>query len=55
MSISQAMNLQVIAEGVESQGQVDLLLAMGCQVGQGYHFSRPFPIDQIPAYLARQA
>lgn len=55
VSISQAMNLQVIAEGVESQGQVDLLLAMGCQVGQGYHFSRPFPIDQIPAYLARQA
>jgi EAL domain-containing protein (putative c-di-GMP-specific phosphodiesterase class I) len=33
--------MTLIAEGIESQAQVDMLLAMGCLYGQGYLFSKP--------------
>jgi EAL domain-containing protein (putative c-di-GMP-specific phosphodiesterase class I) len=43
--------LEVIAEGVESEGQAALLEEMGCDMAQGYHFARPLPPEDIPALL----
>jgi sensor c-di-GMP phosphodiesterase-like protein len=37
------LNLRVIAEGVESKGQLDFLRARGCHVAQGYYFSPALP------------
>ena len=41
--LGHALGLSVIAEGVETQGQVDLLRVAGASHLQGYHFSRPVP------------
>jgi EAL domain-containing protein (putative c-di-GMP-specific phosphodiesterase class I) len=36
-----------LAEGVETQGQLEYLAERGCTLGQGFYFSRPLPADQI--------
>ena len=41
------LNLKVVAEGVETQQQLDLLNAAGCDFGQGYFFSRPIPVEEF--------
>ncbi len=41
ISFANALELQVIAEGVESKNQAELLLANGCRYAQGYYFSKP--------------
>ncbi|MFP1679003.1 putative bifunctional diguanylate cyclase/phosphodiesterase [Alloalcanivorax sp. C16-2] len=42
------LGLEVIAEGIEEQGQMEMLLRLGCQEGQGYWFSRPVPEAEFP-------
>jgi len=44
VAMGQSLNLQVIAEGVETQAQRDALLALGCTYFQGYLFGRPAPL-----------
>jgi diguanylate cyclase (GGDEF)-like protein len=46
LALAHALNIQVIAEGIETQAQLDTLLSMGCEMGQGYLLGRPAPIDQ---------
>jgi len=41
--MAHALGMQVIAEGVETEQQRELLVAAGCDYGQGYLFSRPVP------------
>jgi diguanylate cyclase (GGDEF)-like protein/PAS domain S-box-containing protein len=41
ISLCQALNITVIAEGIEEEGQRDLLRSMGCNFGQGYLLGRP--------------
>lgn len=43
IAMSQALGLHVLAEGVETQEQLDFLLAHGCHAFQGYLFSKPVP------------
>ena len=45
------LNLQVIAEGVETEEQKDILLEVGCDYGQGYLFSRPISQTQFEQYI----
>jgi EAL domain-containing protein (putative c-di-GMP-specific phosphodiesterase class I) len=47
------LNLNVIAEGVESESQRVFLEALGCHEHQGYLFSRPLPLPELEAYLKR--
>jgi diguanylate cyclase (GGDEF)-like protein len=41
------LGLKVIAEGIETDEQRNLLLSIGCDYGQGYLFSKPKPLDQL--------
>ena len=41
ISLARALNLEVIAEGIETPAQLARLRYLGCDVGQGYHFGRP--------------
>ncbi|WP_342131667.1 EAL domain-containing protein [Hydrogenophaga sp. OTU3427] len=43
------LNLSVLAEGVETTAQRDMLLQAGCHLFQGYLFGRPVPVEQLPA------
>ena len=47
ISLGQALGLAVIAEGVETTEQCDLLISHGCHSFQGYLYSRPLPLDDF--------
>lgn len=51
IAMAQSMYIGVIAEGVESLEQRELLLTNGCRRYQGYYFGKPMPIDQFNALL----
>jgi len=45
--IAQSLDMEVVAEGVETEADVSALVAMGCDQMQGYYFSKPLPADQF--------
>ena len=49
------LGIKVIAEGVETQEQCDLLLAAGCDYGQGYLFSKPLLPQDFESFLSRSS
>ncbi len=51
IAMGHSMNIKVVAEGVESQNQLDFLQEQQCDEVQGYLMSRPVPADQITALL----
>ncbi|HSG22043.1 MAG TPA: EAL domain-containing protein, partial [Azonexus sp.] len=51
VALGQALKLTMIAEGIESSSQADLLHALGCDQAQGYLFSRPLPADELAQWL----
>jgi len=51
MMLSDSLQLTVLAEGVEEEGQVDMLKKIGCQYVQGYYFSRPLPVSAMQDFL----
>ena len=51
IGMAKALNLEVLAEGVETEEQLSFLRAQKCCEIQGYYFSRPVSVDQIGIYL----
>ena len=50
--LAKTLNLRITSEGIETVEQLAQLRALECDQGQGYHFSRPLPADQLQALLA---
>lgn len=50
-TLGKALDLVLVAEGVETQEQFDMLLSMGCDRIQGYLLARPMPVDQLMQHL----
>lgn len=44
LALSQAQRMEVVAEGIETEAQRQALIALGCELGQGYLFARPAPL-----------
>ena len=51
IEIAASLDVPVIAEGVETAEQLFTLKAMGCDIVQGYYFSKPVPADKFEAFL----
>ncbi|MBF2098075.1 MAG: EAL domain-containing protein [Gloeomargaritaceae cyanobacterium C42_A2020_066] len=51
IALGQKLGLKVVAEGVETQAQWDLLCRLGCEYVQGYLLGRPLPSHQIQALM----
>jgi EAL domain-containing protein (putative c-di-GMP-specific phosphodiesterase class I) len=51
VDLAHNLSLTVVAEGVEDERTLDLLVEFGCNAAQGYHFSRAIPADQIVPWL----
>jgi EAL domain-containing protein (putative c-di-GMP-specific phosphodiesterase class I) len=52
VAMSRALSLTVVGEGAETLRQIDELSRLGCDLVQGYHFSRPVPAAEITRMLA---
>jgi len=53
VSLAHTLGMEVVAEGIETEIQRERLLALGCEYGQGYLFSKPLPGDKVEEFLAR--
>ena len=51
IAMAHKLDLKVIAQGIETTAQRDLLIAAGCDYGQGYLFSKPLPATDFEAFL----
>lgn len=50
-NIGKALNMEIVAEGVEDIVQVEFLSSIGCDVIQGYYYSKPLTYDDAIEYL----
>jgi EAL domain-containing protein (putative c-di-GMP-specific phosphodiesterase class I) len=54
IGLASAFGLKVVAEGVETEGQLAILREMGCNHSQGYLHSQPIPGEQFEKLLREQ-
>ena len=51
ITVAHNLNMKVIAEGIETEQQLDILRSLDCDEGQGYLFSRPVPLEEIRKFM----
>src|SRR4028118_863325 len=55
VELAHTLGMGVVAEGVETEAQAALLKDLGCDLGQGYRFSRPLPSKEVPLLFPRRS
>jgi EAL domain-containing protein (putative c-di-GMP-specific phosphodiesterase class I) len=55
LSLARDLNMKVIAEGIETESQFDILKDLNCEYGQGYFFARPMDNDMIDFLLTSKS
>ena len=53
IGLGNTLGLSTVAEGIETAAQSDILLWLGCELGQGWHFGRPSPFHIVPTIIAK--
>lgn len=53
ISLAQSLNLKVVAEGVETQGQLEFMKQHRCDYIQGFYYSKPVPATEIPNFIKK--
>ena len=53
INMARSLDLETIAEGVETAGQLALLRSKGCRIGQGFYFSAPLRAEALYPLLRR--
>ena len=53
-TLAHKMNLRVIAEGIETSRQLERVLELGCEFGQGYYFSQPLEAKAVQQFVRQQ-
>lgn len=53
ISLGQSLQLEILAEGVETEAQLNVLKDLGCEIFQGYYFTRPLTLDAFEAWVAQ--
>jgi EAL domain-containing protein (putative c-di-GMP-specific phosphodiesterase class I) len=51
IDLAHNLDLRVVAEGIENQQTLDMLVGMGCDFGQGYYIARPMPLAELPPWV----
>ncbi len=51
IAMAKTMGLSLVAEGVESESQAQLLLSNGCTVMQGYFYAKPMPVEALQCFV----
>jgi EAL domain-containing protein (putative c-di-GMP-specific phosphodiesterase class I) len=52
VELGDALDMQIIAEGIELQGQLDSVTGLRCDIGQGYFFAPPLDVDAMRTLLS---
>ena len=55
IAMGQSLNLATLAEGVETEEQVEILREYGCDYIQGFFFSKPLPANEMTDFLQKTA
>ena len=54
LDIAKCLDVTVVAEGVETEGQLKILREGGCDLVQGYYFSRPLPPEEFEELIRKE-
>lgn len=55
MTLAQSFDMKLLAEGIETKVQADLLMQMGCRYGQGYYYAKPMQAKEMKNILLSKA
>ncbi|AHI30216.1 EAL domain-containing protein [Marinobacter similis] len=53
IKMAHELGMQVVAEGIETAADERFLLSLGCDFGQGYHYAKPLPVDELEQWLTK--
>lgn len=54
VNMASSLGLRTVAEGIEDEATLNKLIDMGCDIGQGYYWSKPVPADELTVLLENQ-
>ena len=54
IDLAKDLGLTIVAEGVENEAQLEFLRQKGCDIIQGYYFSRPVPVEDFEELLKKR-